>query len=173
MAVRQNGRIKIRRDSASARSSTVVARHRQYGPTLGDAPVPASSQSHLDRYRFCPGIGVSHHQQAVYWPAIAASGVHFCFIKSNGRIEFRRSALRIELARRRPGGNCPRSLSFLPSRGVGHRASEFIFENRGAARDRRSSAGARSRILAGWNATPLANRTSLVLSWLDTIEQAM
>jgi len=37
---------------------------------------------HAPAAPFLNGIDVSHYQQAVNWPAVAASGIHFCFIKA-------------------------------------------------------------------------------------------
>ena len=43
--------------------------------------MPATEQSYL------PGIDVSHYQGAVDWPAVAASGVRFAFIKATDGVE--------------------------------------------------------------------------------------
>jgi lysozyme len=43
--------------------------------------MPATEQSYL------PGIDVSHYQGAVDWPAVAASGVRFAFVKATDGVE--------------------------------------------------------------------------------------
>lgn len=56
--------------------------------TAEDEPdEPAASASH--RRDHAQGIDVSHHQEAIDWPEVALSGIHFVYIKATEGVDWR------------------------------------------------------------------------------------
>jgi lysozyme len=122
---------------------------------------------------FLPGIDVSHHQQAVDWPAIAASGIHFCFIKATEGSSFVDPRFASNWRGAAEAGIVRGAYHFFhPGEAVTAQADLFL------KTVERLETGDLPPVLdlespQEWIAIPLANRTSLALSWLETVEQAL
>lgn len=122
---------------------------------------------------FLPGIDVSHHQQAVDWTAIAASGIHFCFIKASEGATFVDPRFASNWRSVAEAGIARGAYHFFhPADSVTAQAGLFL------RTVPRLEPGDLPPVLdleapEEWIAIPPANRAGLVLSWLNTVENAL
>jgi lysozyme len=121
---------------------------------------------------FLPGIDVSHHQQAVDWPVIAASGIHFCFIKATEGASFVDPRFASNWQAAAQAGIVRGAYHFFhPGDSVTAQADLFL-------KTVRLEPGDLPPVLdleapQEWITVPAADRAALALTWLDTVEKAM
>lgn len=130
-------------------------------PPLSEAPL------------FLPGIDVSHHQQAVDWPAIAASGIHFSFIKATEGASFVDPRFASNWQGASHAGIVRGAYHFFhPGDSVTAQADLFL------KTVVRLEPGDLPPVLdleaaQEWIAIPPADRVALALTWLEAVEKAM
>jgi lysozyme len=122
---------------------------------------------------FLDGIDVSHYQQAVNWPAVAASGIHFCFIKATDGGSFVDPNFTYNWQAAGQAGLMRSAYHFFrPAVPVTMQANLFL------RTVSRLEGGDLPPVLdleapEQWASIPVLNRAALAVSWLEAVESGL
>jgi lysozyme len=122
---------------------------------------------------FLNGIDVSHFQQSIDWPAVAASGIHFCFIKATEGASHVDPRFASNWQAAGQAGIARGAYHFFqPAVPVTAQANLFLKTLP------KLESGDLPPVLdleapQLWTAIPAANRAALAVSWLETVESGL